>query len=211
MSMTGHLPAIVEISPEDRAGFGPAMLALTERQQRFVLACLMTGRDNNAEHARMAGYIGTPATIAVTGFRVAHDPKVLAAMLEEATKRMHSGVLLATSRLMHLAANAKEEKDQLKAISMILNRAGLHEKTEHKLTVKHETNEAEMLKQIERMAEFLGVDPKKLTGNVAILDGEFKVIEPKQVEAPQFLATEDGEFNGPEGEIDWNEPVEGEA
>lgn len=197
--MTAHVPAIVEISEDDRLSFGPAMLALTPRQQAFVVACFMTGQENNALHARMAGYQGTPATLATTGHRIAHDPAVLAAMLEEATKKMHSGVVMATGRLIHLAGNAKEEKDQLKAIGMILNRAGLHEKTEHKLTVKRESSEAEMLQSIEKMAAFLGIDPKKLTGNVKIIEGEFTAVEaPKQIE-------EDGDE-----EIDWNEPMEGE-
>jgi phage terminase small subunit len=174
--MNENLPTVV-IPPD--AVFGPAMEALTERQRRFVLAMLEDGGvKSNSEYARAAGFTGSPATLAVTAHRVAHDPKVLDAIVEEGTKRMHSGVVVAVSELVRLCKHALKDGDKLKAIDMLLNRTGLHAKTEHKLTVRKESNEAEMIESITKLAVEFGMDPAKLIGRTQIIDAEFKEVTP---------------------------------
>lgn len=177
------------LAPVSDGTLGPAMQALNERQRAFVLAMIETGGNaSNADHARMAGYVGDGSVLRVTGYRLVHDPGVQAALLEEGAKLMHTGVILATSHLVHLCKNAREEKDQLKAINMLLNRVGLHEKTEHKLTVRKESSEADMIREIGALAKTLGIDPQKLLGNAKIVDGEFTEVKE---ETPEPAAPEE--------------------
>lgn len=176
------------LAPEPDGSLGPAMLALaSDRQRAFVRAMIETGGNaTHAEHARMAGFLGDRNTLTATGCRLANDPAVQAAIVEEGAKLMHTGVILATSHLLHLCKNAREEKDQLKAINMLLNRVGLHEKTEHKLTVRHEQSEAQMIREITALAQTLGIDAQKLIGNTKIIDGEFKEVKQEpEPEAPE--------------------------
>lgn len=172
---------------------GPAMRALNKRQRAYVVVCLETGSANQKRNAQLAGYTGNDSALAVQGWRLAHDPKVLAAMEEEAHRRLRSGALMATSRLIHLAENAREEKDQLKAIDMILNRTGFHAKTEHKIDVTHEhRGPAEIQARIKELAERLGVDPVKLLGHSRPAETAAPVIEAEFVEVQP--ETEEGEI-----------------
>lgn len=206
--MTANLPTVV-IPPD--AVFGPAMQALTERQRLFVLAALDDGgTKSNTEYARAAGYNGSPATLQVTGHRVAHDPKVLDAMIEEGTKRMHSGVIVATSELVRLCRGALKDADKLKAIDMLLNRVGLHAKTEHKLTVRRESNEAEMIESITKLATEFGMDPAKLLGRTQIIDADFKEVKPQ---ADEKIDENFARLYGQHQEVpeeDWSALPEGE-
>lgn len=167
--------------PDELEGMGPAMLALTPKQRAFVRSMLETGKNSNTFHARAAGYIGDDSTIRVTAWRVAHDPKVLAAVREEGIKRMQSTAIIATCRLVELMEDP-DKKVALKAIDMVLNRVGMHERTEHKLTVEHTHDESAMIARISNLAKGLGLDPVKLLGSAGvkadIIDGEFEEVPP---------------------------------
>lgn len=175
------------------------MRKLLPRQRAFVRACLETGRNNNTLHARMAGYSGNDDSMKATGWRLAHDADVQAAMLEEAEKRLRGNAIMATSTLVNLAENAREDKDKLKAIDMLLNRAGLHAKTEHKVTVEHHTP-ADMIARIEHLAAKLGLDPVKLLGHssTAVPAAGAEIIDAEFAEV-----SDGGEPETGEGEIQW--------
>ena len=170
----------ITISNSPAAGYGPAMRACNDRQRRFVISLLETGSDNYTLAARMAGYSGTGNTISVTAYRLSHDPKIQAAIQEEAKRRIQAGLILATSTLMVHVKNA-DAKVSLKAIEMILNRGGIHAQSEHKVTVEHTMNEDEMVRSIQVMAKQMGVDPAKLLGDAGyaltdqsnVVEGEF--------------------------------------
>ena len=155
--------------------YGPCMRALTERQRLFVLYLLETGSNNHTRAAAFAGYASeNENALRVTAHRLAHDDKVQAAMHEEAQRRMRASAIMATSRLLEIANNPKH-KDQLKAIGMVLNRTGLHEHTEHKVTVEHQMNDAEMVVRIRELCREMDLDPVKLLG-AKVMDAEFEVV-----------------------------------
>lgn len=147
---------------------GPKMRALTHRQQSFVLALLING-DNNATRAAIdAGFKQSPNSnsISVNAHRLIHDARVQEAIQEEATRRVNAGAILAASELLKIAKDPAH-KSQLKAIGMVLNRAGLHEKTEHNVNVQHTISEGDLVANIKALAQELGVDPKLLLGQAA--------------------------------------------
>lgn len=157
---------VVAVPDEDH--LGPKMLALNLRQRAFVTACLDLGRVDNKKAAAMAGYSGNDNTLAVAGHRLAHTLAIQEAMHEEAGRRLNSAKVMAVSELIHLAQNATQEKDKLKAISMILNRTGMHETSEHKVVTRDESKTEEaMIERIQKLAGELGLDPTKLLGNKA--------------------------------------------
>lgn len=160
---------------------GPAMAELAPRAQKFVRMLLQTGSNNHTLAAKMAGYTGSDETIRVTAHRLAHDKRVLAAIKEEGEKRMHTGIILATSVLMEIAADPLA-KDRLKAAVEILNRTGLHAKSEHNLNVNHEhrlgESEKALLMEVNDQCRALGIDPQKLLGP-AYVEGAFTEVEPE--------------------------------
>jgi len=159
------------------ANYGPAMRACNSRQRKFVLSLLMSGDDNYTRAARYAGYSNTNANVmSVTAHRLSHDPKIQAAIQEESKRRLHAGLVLASSRLVEHIKNP-DGKISLKAIEMVMNRAGIHAQSEHKVTVEHQMNEGEQIKSIIMMAEAMGIDPSVMLGSAG-----YKV---PQLEAPR--------------------------
>ena len=155
------------IKVEHRENLGPAMRALRPRQRRFVVALLHLGgigARQNAEAAREAGYTGDRLTITRTAHRLAHDPMVLAAIEEEGRKRLHAGIITATSALVEIASDPLH-KDRLKAAGMVLDRVGMHATTEHRVLTAHVGGgDKAMIGRIRDLAAQLGVDPVKLLG-----------------------------------------------
>jgi phage terminase small subunit len=151
--------------------WGPAMSKLTERQRRFVFAMILPGPGgdlNQTAAAAVAGYIGDRATLQVTGSRLYHDQRIRAAMLEEGLARAGAAVPVAVAQLVQIAQTSVKETTRLKAISMILNRAGMPETTQHMVSVTKEESEGEKVERAIKMAKELGLDPKALLGRVGI-------------------------------------------
>lgn len=177
---TGGIPAL----RIDAGQLGPAMKALpTDRMRAFVMALLSLGNNDNTAAANAAGYSAESQNgLRVTAHRLAHDERILAAVQEEARRRIRSGAIMASSHLLNIADNPSH-KDQLKAIDMLLNRAGLHATSEHKVTVEHvDANEKEALARINAKMTALGFDDdqkKKMLGSYGITDVEFvEVVQP---------------------------------
>lgn len=171
----------------NRSDLGPAMLALNERQQRFVVALAETG-GNQTRAALLAGY--KPGNgLSGTASCLAADPRVQAALHEVTLGRLHSGKMLAVSRLVELC-DSRDEAISIKAALAIMDRTGLHATSEHhvKTEDKSKTDEA-MISRIMQLSKKLNLDPKLLLGQAGVkgdvVDGEFVVVE----EAP----TEDWE------------------
>ena len=160
--------------------YGPAMLACTELERNFVLALLDQGDDNHMRAAIAAGSkASTPSSQRVTGWRLAHNPRVIEAMKEEGRRRMDSTTIMAISQLAKIAGN-QMHKGQLRAIEMILDRTGFNAMTEHKVTVEHKT-EPEQIERLKRFAGILGLDSQKLLGAAGIVDAEFTDITPARI------------------------------
>ncbi len=178
---------------EDLSSFGPCMRALTWRQRGFVLAMLDTGMVDHGRCAAMAGYNGNSESLRVTGHRVSHNENVQAAIQEEARKRIGSGAIMATSKLLEIAMN-DSHKDQLKAVFGIMDRAGLHATTEVKHEVRHTSDDKAVIERIVQLARNLGLDPKVLLGqHGVVVDAEYSVVasEPGQDDVQDDA--EDGE------------------
>lgn len=180
-------PAVPITLPDlrvEESEMGEAMQSLTPLQRNFVTALLLQGDINYGAAARAAGYnCSSDNSARVVGHNLAHNPRILAAMHEEAQRRMEAATLMSVSRLVEIAANATDQKIALKAIGMVLNRAGLHEKSEHKVTVHRTGNDADVVRRITELANKLGLDPKVMLGQAGYVDAEFKeVAEPEPEE-----------------------------
>lgn len=131
----------------DDLEYGPAMLALKESQRAFVNALLQQS-EQNYTRAYMSAYPDASYDTAnVNGIRLAHNSKILDALHEEAGNRLRSAALLGASVIRQIA-NDPTHKDQLKAATTLLNRIGLHERTEHKVTVERPTDDVEIIQRI---------------------------------------------------------------
>jgi phage terminase small subunit len=157
---------------------GPAMRALTEKQRRFVEA-LCSGESNHARAAAVAGYEGGPEFHKVNGYRLAHNPAVVAAIREEAEQRVNAGSALAMSKLIEIA-RADGHKDQFKAVIRLLDQSGMVVVTKSEVTIHGPKDEKEQIARIRVLAEALGMDKtatNKLIGTSRVTDAEFEVIE----------------------------------
>lgn len=153
--------------------YGPAMRALpNDRVRAFVVACCTptaTGATNYTAAALAAGYgNGSRAVAQVQGSRLAHDERVQAAMLEEGQRRFGAAIPMATAIILQIMTTSTKNTDRMKAASMIFNRAGMPEKTEHSVTVQRIESREEKIERIIRIARENGLDPKTLLGNIGI-------------------------------------------
>lgn len=176
--------ALVEIRRANQEpNFGPAMLALTNMQQRFVLAMLEIGDGNYSEAYRAAGYSdSSQEVVKANAHKVAHYPAVQAAMHEEGQKRLNGVMPMALAKLVEFVQGSRNingvvdtipHKEQLKALEMVLNRVGMQATTKHEMVVEHRSN-AEQIEKVKEMAAKLGLDPKQLLGQAGIVvDAEF--------------------------------------
>ena len=164
---------------------GPAMQSLTDKQRKFVAAVIALGRNglrNYSQAARLAGYSDHKDRCRVTGYVLAHDARVQAAILEESKKRINvAAAVVATPAVIEIALNKKlDPKDRLKACEMLFNRGGLPAQSEHKVTVEHR-QPAKMAELAERLAKELGVDPVRLLGinraAAQVIDADFTEVE----------------------------------
>jgi len=151
---------------------GPAMAALNDRQRAFVLTLIQTGC-TRAEAARVAGYEGDSDTLKSAGYRLAHTPKVQAALQEEAVKLMRDHAPVMIEVLHSIAINPQADaKDRIRAAGELLSRSGLGTMSEHKITVE------------KTFAKSLDIDPDKLLGRGTpklagpVVDAEFAEVTP---------------------------------
>ena len=168
------VPAIA-VPAEDT--LGPAMQALSINQRAFVIAMLTTGAQDGTVCAAMAGYGNTQESRWVASHRLMHNPKVLAAIKEEADRRLRSGAILAASALVEICADTRH-KDRFKAAQELLNRAGLLVETQHRVIVEDHRTDKEIEQAIVLMAKRHGLDPAKLLGyTTKPIDAEFTEVE----------------------------------
>lgn len=152
----------------DPKTMGPAMQACTAMQRRFVICLLEMPNSDHTAAARMAGYADTgTSSIRSAACRLAHDPKVQAAIQEEAKKRMDGAAILAVSRLVEMLDNPGH-KDHFKAITAVLNRVGLHEKSESLSTIRHEVADEAAIEKVVRLSALLGLDSAVLLGRAGV-------------------------------------------
>jgi len=171
--------------------FGPAMLALTELQRRFVLAMASDPLGSAADWAREAGYSDIKDGAKVRAHHLLKNPAVEAAVLEVGKQMLATvGPVLAAHGLIRMASNPKH-KNHARAVEMLANRVGLHEVQEVHVHRTDQTGEA-MIGRIKELAGRLGLDADKLIGgNAPGALIEAKAVEVKD-EIPDGATAETG-------------------
>ena len=151
-----------------RPQLGPAMQQLTAGQRRFVESAFIIVGGPTA-WARAAGYRDSGKSgIRVQAHRLRNNPKVIAAMREEAEVRLKiDGVPRAIAGLLEMVEN-KDHKQRHWAIGAILSRAGLHEVVETKTTVEVEMTVSEQFAELVR----LGRKPEEILANLPVDERE---------------------------------------
>jgi len=149
-----HKPrnAIIAQSKSEFGRYGPSMMALTYQEQEFVEFLLESGgRKPNAAGVQ-AGYSSN------YGWKLARQDHVQKALKEESVKRLGSYTLLATSTVAEIMMDdTVTPRVRLTAAEMIMNRTGLHAKSEHVVKVEN-VPVSEMLATVRAKAAALGLD-----------------------------------------------------
>ena len=153
------------------------MLSLTEASRAFVVAMVETGAapGNWTRCALMAGIGGTPESAQVWASRSMRKPQVLAALREEADKRLQSGALIGAAALVEIASDPMH-KDRMKAADRLLDRNGFIVAALNRVEHTHELIEskstADLRKEIsDQIKRLRGVSDQN------IIDGEFEEVE----------------------------------
>lgn len=159
---------------------GPAMRALNERQRLFVCALGVHGGDQG-EAYRSAGFnVTNDGSARACASRLANSDPIVAAIKEEAIRRLDSSSMLAVSTLVELASYKNgDDKVRLKAANSLLDRiGGFAGKTEHNIIVKDDRTTKELIDFIRHTAVANGLDASKLLGLADPVDAEFTEVDP---------------------------------
>lgn len=153
---------VIRVEPiPDSEEMGPAMRAISPQQRAFVVAYLAEGKANASAAARAAGYGADSATpeqaktaAKVSGWRLIHDDRILAAVKEMAEKRLHAFTYRAAQALIDIAEDPTH-KDRFKAADRLLGQGGIIAAVaEQKVVVEHRTEKrSDILKRIEALAD----------------------------------------------------------
>lgn len=126
---------------------------LTGKQEAFVIAYVGDARFNATDAARLAGYSGNDATLAVQGSENIRKPKILQAI----KARLQDKIGDADRALAEVASIAfdqdHEAKDRLKALHMLLRAFGAFD---DKKTITHNVSEGASL--MEAAAQIFGFE-----------------------------------------------------
>lgn len=180
MSNRGRPLVPMIVVPDDMCG--PAMAALPPAQRAFVAAKVHFGC-SNAEAARKAGYSkNQPADAKVTGYQLAHQENIQAAIIEESRKVICSEGPRSIQTLVAIRDDkTKDAKDRLKAAIELLNRGGLNAVSEHHLTVEHKMTDAQKDQRILALCQELGIpqtEARKMLIAPDVIDAEFAEVPP---------------------------------
>lgn len=162
--------------PVNRENDGPAMSALTDLQRNFVAAMMMMGPSlSRARGAAAAAGFTHPEQAA---YQMMRNSRVLAALKEEAGKRLVGAALVGVD-VMTKIANDDAHKDQFKAAKYLAEINGFT--VEQKIVIEHVSrDQREMILEIVENARIAGIDPRPLLLQAGITDAEFTVVTPEE-------------------------------
>lgn len=149
------------------------MAALTDMQQAFVKALVTIGvnKQRGAMAARTAGY--SQETARQQAYQLMRNPKILAAIREEAELVLNGGVLVGAQVLEEIATDPMH-KDRFKAATELMDRGGMQ--LIQKIEVAHtheERTPAELVSFLKSMAEKNGLPTNTYIGGEGAIDAEF--------------------------------------
>ena len=158
---------------------GPKMMALSEKQRRFVLELVADPLMSRAEAARLAGYSDSSEAAKVSAHRLMHDQRIIEAMHEQAGRRLWAISMKAAYRVDQML-DSEDPKIMLKAAVAVLDRTGFGAQQNINInqTVRDEGSKA-ILKRIEALADRLGVPVAGLLGSKPaspVVEGEFSEV-----------------------------------
>jgi hypothetical protein len=184
----------IEIPPINEHALGPAMLALTDLQRRYVRAIQLIGDGNHTRACAIAGYAGGPNSWKKMGYDNAHHPKIAAAMIEEGITTFQTASAQAAATVLELSVNPgpnpKVAALRLKAALAILDRAGIaaqfNMNINQKVTVESNTVMLTKLEQIlATNPEFINAVPRPIQllleqkhKQKEVVDVEFSEVDP---------------------------------
>ncbi len=144
------------------------MSVLTDLQRKYVLAMSVNPFATPSEWARMAGYSQHSAGSRKAGHDCRRNPKVEAAVFEVAQAMLYTeGPMLAAAGLLAIAKNPNHG-NHMRALETLANRVGLHETTEHHLTVTKTLTADEKMDRLLSLAKKHGLDPQLLLGGNSV-------------------------------------------
>lgn len=123
------------ISDPDLEDLGPAMLALTEKQRRFVIGWVRSSGKDAARVARAAGYSDASEGAKVAASNLLRNSKVIDAMKEEADRSLNGLAAVAVMVQKGLLENSSPAAQQ-KAVDSVLDRTGFARRTAQDIRVE---------------------------------------------------------------------------
>lgn len=183
--MTRNLPAPI-VRTDDLAELGPAMRALPNDAWRVFVSALVQTGCTAQRAAHLAGFAPHRNGL---GARMTQDPRVQAALHEEAVKVLRVDGVVCIRYLREIAGDKEAaHRDRLKAIDMILSRGGFAATTQHNVVVSQKSDE-QLKAELAAMADELGLTGEakaKLIGG-RVIDAEFTEVAslPETAEAPR--------------------------
>lgn len=171
---------------DDDAQLGPAMSALrSERMRRFVCALVQTGCNATAA-AKAAGYApNNHESLKAIAYKLAHDPRVQAAVHEEGQKIIRIHGPMAIGVLVTVAKDkAMPGRDRVKAAEALLNRGGFHTVSEQHVQVT-DLSETQLDAKLKSLCRELGLDEA----------AQRKLLDGKTIDAVFTDVTPAGEFD----------------
>jgi hypothetical protein len=165
----------------DRKFDGKAMSRLPEGQRQFVIHMMEMGARQKvaARAAKAAGFHPN------YGYELMRDEGVLAAIREEATKKLAGAALVGVKVLIDIAHDV-EHKDRFRAAKELAAINGFT--AEQRIVVEHISPDSKgMIQEIRSMAAQLGLDPKQLISAAGIIEAEFTEVQeqPEDTEADE--------------------------
>ena len=151
---------------------------LTEQQTEFVVQYLNSGADRR-KAALAAGY--SKKGLDQCAYRLLRNPKIQAAIRDEAENHLNTHVALASATLVDLCKNAKSGAVRLQAAQALLDRGGLPliRQSEHRHVIEDTRTDKELQDHVKQLMGELGLDAKVVNAPVIEHEPTSKEPEPK--------------------------------
>ena len=166
------------VSSEGPGEWGPAMAALDNRRQIFVVELFENGGNATAA-ARKAGYFNKSETgVKVQAQRLKQNSKVQAAIAEYGQGEFRAHAPRLTRELIRMATGREKADVRLRAIIAGLAHGGmaptLNVKHEHQHTLTYD----EKIDKLQRLARLAGMDPGQAVAGLLppVTDAEYEEV-----------------------------------
>lgn len=128
------------------------MRVLDERQRRFVIGWIGTRGKNAARVAAAAGYSTHLDSHKVQACRLLQKNYILAAIKEEADRRLDTLAVIALLRMGDIADDP-DHKKHVEVLDSLMDRGGYSRKTQHSVQVEHvdSRSTAQILAELQKL------------------------------------------------------------